>query len=205
MTTNGQERLILASASTARNKVLADAGVVFSVSPSTVDERAVHVALKAGEEEVGAEDLAEVLARAKAQSISETHSDALVIGGDQVLALGDQIFDKPGSPDEARTQLLALRGKTHALVSAVALARGGEVSWTHVDVAHVTLRSFSPVFLGQYMALVGPSVCDTVGCYRLEGPGVQLIERVSGDVFTVLGLPLLPLLEELRRRGILVS
>lgn len=201
---NGHQRLVLASGSDARRRMLANAGLDFSVQPSTVDEPAVHAALRGDGSLLAGEDVAEVLARAKAEDVSARLPDALVIGADQVLALGDRLFEKPKTDDEARSQLLELRGKTHALSSAVALAERGTVVWCHTDTVQVTMRSFSAAFVGRYMALAGHEVLNSVGCYQLEGPGVQLIESVSGDAFTVLGLPLFALLDELRERGVLM-
>jgi nucleoside triphosphate pyrophosphatase len=201
---DGHHRLVLASASEARRRMLVEAGLEFTVQPSDVDERSIHEALRGDDGSVAAEDVAEVLARAKAQDVSAKMADALVIGADQVLALGNRMFEKPQTDDEARSQLLELRGKTHTLHSAVALAEGGDVVWCHTDTARVTMRSFSAAFVGRYMAMAGDKVLQSVGCYQLEGPGVQLIESVSGDAFTVLGLPLFALLEELRQRGVLL-
>jgi septum formation protein len=201
MIENGHHRLVLASASETRRRMLANAGLDFSVQPSAVDERAVHEALRGDGNLVAGEDVAEVLARAKAQDVSARLRDALVIGADQVLALGDRLFEKPQSDEEARAHLLELRGKTHALHSAVVLAEDGEVVWCHTETVRVTMRSYSAAFVGRYMAMAGDAALQSVGCYQLEGPGVQLIENVSGDAFTVLGLPLFALLEELRRRG----
>lgn len=201
MVGNGHHKLVLASASEARQRLLANAGLDFSVVPSSIDEQAIREALQQDHDAIAGEDLAEVLARAKAQEVSEREPGAIVIGGDQVLSLGDRLFAKPRSDDEIRAQLLDLRGQTHALHSAVAIAEGGEVSWVGVDTAYVTFRTFSATFLGRYMAMAGSSIRDSVGCYHLEGPGVQLMEKVSGDAFTILGMPLFALLEELRKRG----
>jgi septum formation protein len=202
---NGHQQLILASASKARSKLLAGAGLSFGIEPSRVDEAAIRQALLGKDGEIAPEDLAEVLARAKAQDVSERNPGAVVIGGDQVLAIGDRVFEKSASADDARSQLLELRGRTHMLCSAVVIAEDGEVTWSHVDTAHVTFRNFTPAFVGQYMAMAGPAVFESVGCYQLEGPGVQLIETLSGCAFTVLGMPLLALLAELRQRGIIAT
>lgn len=205
MAGNGHQRIVLASASEARRRVLAGAGIAFSIEVSGIDEGAIRSALLDGGDEISPDDLAEVLARAKAQDVSERLTDALVIGGDQILSLEGRIFEKARSDEEVRAQLLDLRGKTHALTSAVVLASNGAVDWVHVDTAYVTMRQFSASFLGQYMAMAGPAVRDSVGCYHLEGVGAQLIENVSGDSFTVLGLPLFPLMGALRDRGLLVT
>lgn len=197
------DRLVLASASTARKALLHGAGLTFDVVPSRIDEVAVASGLGASRDEIAGEDLAEILARAKAEDVSERSTGALVIGGDQVLSLADHQLDKPMTVDDVRDQLLQLRGRTHELASAVVLARDGETVWTHVEVARVTLRTFSMKALGTYLAMAGESVIGSVGGYQLEGPGIQLIERIEGDYFTVLGLPLLPLIAELRKHGVI--
>lgn len=194
-------RIVLASGSAARQSLLANAGVAFDVVPSQIDEEVVRDALYSGGDTPDPSDVAEVLSRAKATDVSARESGALVIGGDQVLSLDGQVYQKPADMDEARGQLLELRGKTHALYTAVVIAQDGEVTWAHVDVANITMRSFSAAFVGQYLAKAGPDILQSVGCYHLEGLGVQLMEEVAGDFFTVLGLPMLPLLAELRARG----
>lgn len=191
--------LILGSGSPYRRKMLEAAGVDFRVVPADVDEGALKQRL-AGQEP-GA--IAEALARAKAAAVSSAHPDAMVIGADQVLALDGELFDKPGDIAAARRQLERLRGKTHRLLSAVALASGGQVVWVHVDEAVMTMRAFSPEFLVRYVAQAGTELCGIVGAYEIEGPGIQLFERVHGDHFTIIGLPLLPLLAELRSRGVI--
>ncbi|MCB1509387.1 MAG: Maf family protein [Hyphomicrobiaceae bacterium] len=205
MAANGHEKLILASASPARAAMLTAAGLSFEIVPSTLDEDAMRSAMQVEDGEVEPQDVAEVLARAKAEEVSARNPGVTVIAADQVLALGDRIFSKADSMEAARAQLLDLRGKTHLLHSAVALARDGAVDWVRVETAEVTMRSFTATFLGRYMAMAGPKVLASVGGYHLEGPGVQLIERVSGDYFTVLGLPMFALLEELRNRNIIAS
>src|SRR5258706_2180905 len=198
-------RIVLASQSAARRSLLQAAGLEFSVVPSSVDEAAVRAALIGGEQSVEPADVAEILARAKAEDVSRQHPEALVTGGDQVLALGAALLGKPKSMDEARAMLLELRGRMHQLHSSVVLARDGEVVWTATDTAHLTMRSFSAAFVGTYLAQVGEAALSSVGGYQIEGLGVQLFERIEGDYFTILGLPLMPLLEELRRRDLLPS
>jgi len=198
-------RLVLASASRARGALLRGAGLEFEMIASEIDEAAAADSLGAARGEIAGEDLAEILARAKAESVSERQIGALVIGGDQVLTIGGRQLDKPVDVDGVRDQLLALRGATHELASAVVLAEDGETIWTHVEVARVTLRAFSMKALGTYLAMAGADVIGSVGGYQLEGPGIQLIERVEGDYFTVLGMPLLPLIAELRRRGLILE
>ena len=150
-----------------------------------------------------AAEVAQALARAKAEAVSAKHPSAIVIGADQVLALGDELLDKPGSTAAARAQLARLRGKTHRLVSAVTIAVAGEAGWSHVGEAVLTMRAFSDAFLDRYVAAAGPRIAGIVGAYEIEGRGIQLFERVEGDHFTIIGLPLVPLLAELRSRGVI--
>jgi septum formation protein len=198
-------RLILASASAARKAMLEGAGLTFDVMPADLDETAVRNS--AAEENPQAEpaDIAALLAVEKARHVSRLQPNALVIGSDQVLALGDKLFAKAGSMDEARDILRALRGCTHTLVSAVALARDGEVYWRTSDSAQLTMRNFSDVFLESYLDRIGEQALRGVGCYELEGLGAQLFDRVEGDWFTILGLPLLPLLERLRQEAVIAA
>lgn len=196
---NKDQPIILASKSASRRMLLENAGLLIETDPAVIDERAVEAPLvEAG---FGADDIALILANAKALDVSQRHPGRLVIGADQTLGLGKDRFHKPDTAEEARAQLLALRGKTHQLHSAVSVARDGETLWQHVDAAHMTMRDFSPEFLGRYLAEIGDTVYQTVGGYQLEGPGVQLFEKADGDYFTVLGLPLIPLLKYLRDEG----
>ena len=198
-------RIILASASTARRDMLARAGVTFEAVPAEIDERAVQDVLTADESEIEAADIAELLAEAKAKDVSERHPNAVVIGADQVLEFEDEIMSKAPDIAAARASLKLLRGASHQLHSAVAIAIGGEVEWSMVDSASLTMRKFSDRFLAAYLADEGADVCSSVGAYRLEGRGLQLFERIEGDFFTILGMPLLPLLGQLRSRGLLLS
>lgn len=192
-------RIILASGSRHRQALLDAAGIEFeSVSPE-VDERAVEAAL--GPETAGGELVASILAQAKATEVSDRFPDALVIGADQTLALGDRLFHKPKDIEEARRNLLELRGRTHQLFSAVCLAQNGEIIWEHVSSIDMTMRDFDPGFAGRYLARIGEKALASVGVYQIEGVGIQLFEKIEGDVFAIVGLPMLPLLEELRRRG----
>src|SRR5262249_50300047 len=143
------------------------------------------------------------LARAKAEAVGREHPGTLVIGADQTLAVGEELFDKPGDTAIARTQLEQLRGKTHTLHSAAVLAQDASIVWTCVEEARLTMRNFSAAFLDAYLASRGEAVCRTVGAYEIESAGIQLFERVEGDHFTIIGLPLIPLLAELRSRGVL--
>jgi nucleoside triphosphate pyrophosphatase len=192
--------LLLASASPFRRKMLEAAGVPFRAVPADVDEAMLKRSL-AGT--VGPEGLAEALAVAKAEAVSGHFAADLVIGADQVLALGDETFGKPSDLAAARAQLERLRGRTHRLLSAVALAQGGRVVWSMVDAATLTMREFSGAFLDAYLARCNERLLRTAGAYEIEDLGVQLFERIEGDYFTIIGLPLLPLLAELRAWGVL--
>lgn len=194
--------LILASGSATRRKMLEDAGVAIAVEKPRVDEEAVKAGLRA--EGLKPREQADALAEVKALSVSRVHG-GLVLGADQMLALGDEAFDKPADRAEARAQLLALRGKTHALVTAAVIARDGQVIWRHVDTPKLTMRAFSDAFLDDYLDRVGEGALSSVGGYQLEGLGAQLFSRVDGDYFSVLGLPLMPLLSYLRDIGEIAS
>ena len=195
--------LLLASASPYRRKILEAAGVAFEVVVAGVDEDVLKQELAQRSREPTATEVAQALARAKAAAVSAKHPNAIVIGADQVLALGDELLDKPGTSAAARTQLARLRGRTHRLVSAVTIAEGGKAVWSHVGEAVLTMRAFSDAFLDRYIAAAGPRIAGIVGAYEIEGRGIQLFDRVEGDHFTIIGLPLVPLLAELRSRGVI--
>jgi septum formation protein len=198
--------LVLASTSPFRRRMLESAGVPFRVVPPEVDEAAIKKQLMcAGGKPPSPSEIAERLAGAKAEAVSAREPEALVIGADQVLALGDEIFSKPTDVAAARRQLLQLRGRTHSLCTAVALAAGGKCLWARGDVAKLTMRAFSDQFLDRYVADGGEDLCRMVGAYEIEGRGIQLFDRVEGDTFGIVGLPLLPLLAELRARGAIAS
>lgn len=184
--------------------MLAEAGLELRKEASNVDEKSVRMVLEQTGDATPS-DVAEVLARAKAEAVSERFPGALVIGADQVLALDGKLFDKPQNMEAARRTLLELRGKTHMLYACVAAARGGETVWVHGDTASLTMRDFTPEFAGRYLAEVGEKVLQSVGAYQLESLGVHLFETVEGDFFTILGMPLLPLLEFLRGRGVVAQ
>nr|WP_319514776.1 Maf-like protein [uncultured Cohaesibacter sp.] len=188
--------LILASKSQARAQLLSNAGLSFETSVAQIDERAAEQPLLAA----GASpaDIATLLAQVKATEVSVRNPGALVIGADQTLGFGDKRFNKPEDDAAARRQLLELAGQSHQLNSAVVCAKDGEILWSHVSTATLTMRPLSPEEIGRYMARVGDQVRSSVGCYQLEGLGVQLFEKIDGDYFTILGLPLLPLLGYLR-------
>jgi septum formation protein len=194
-------RFVLASASATRRQMLEQAGLRIEVDPARVDEDEVKRALKA--EQVPVERAAEALAELKTLRISARHADALVIGADQMLESDGVWFDKPADRAGAAAQLRALRGRTHLLVSSAVVALGGARLWHATEKARLTMRNFSDAFLDTYLDEVGDAALHAVGGYQLEGRGVQLFSRVEGDFFTILGLPLLPLLDFLRARGAL--
>jgi len=194
-------RIVLASGSKARAAVLAAAGVTFEVAVAGVDEAAMKAGLLA--QGNGPREVADALAELKAVRVSRKQPGALVIGADQTLDLDGQLFDKAETMAEARDRLQHLRGKTHKLHSAVVVARDGEVIWREVPAARLTMRPFTDDFLDAFLARGGENLLGSVGCYRLEDDGVQLFSRINGDYFTILGLPLMGLLDLLRRYGAL--
>jgi septum formation protein len=195
--------LILASASAIRKTLLANAGLTFAVEPAGIDERATLAALQAAAPGVPVAKLSVALAVAKAQEVSRRYPGALVIGADQMLDFENELLDKAADAAAARAMLLRLRGKSHHLHSGVALVRDGQYLWQHVQSAELRVRPFSDVWLAGYIAKAGNALTHSVGAYQLEGLGAQLFERVDGDYFTVLGLPLVALLGELRKQGVL--
>jgi septum formation protein len=195
------EPLVLASKSAARLALLAAAGILVEVLPADIDERGIEA--KADAQNAG--KAAALLAREKARTVAAQRPGRLVLGADQTLALDNRRFSKPPDRATAAEQLRSLRGKTHELHSALAIMRNGDVLFEHVDVARLTMRNFSDGFLEQYLDTAGEAVMASVGAYQLERPGIQLFQRVEGDYFTVLGLPLLPLLDFLRREHFLVA
>jgi septum formation protein len=203
MMSHTERKIILASGSQFRKRMLESAGVPISVVPATVDEPAARAQMARESRVGGPGEIALRLAQLKAEQVSRRHPEALVIGADQVLALGDNIFGKPADLASARAQLLQLHGRVHTLPTGVVLAKAGQMVWQHLGVVELEMRAFSASFLDTYLASAGPAICDTVGGYMLEGLGVQLFERIAGDYFTVIGLPLLPLLAELRQRDML--
>jgi len=187
--------LVLASRSDVRGKILAAAGLRFETRPSQVDERALEAKL----DETDPPAIARHLARAKANKVSGALPGRVVLGADQTLARGTLRFGKPDNREQAAEQLRALRGRTHELHSALALVRDGEALFACVSTARLTMRNFSDQFLNTYLDLAADAALSSVGAYQLEGIGIHLIERVEGDYFTILGLPLLPLLAFLRQ------
>lgn len=198
-------QIILASTSRARREMLAAAGVAFTVEAADVDEPAIRKTLLAAKSAATPPQIADALARAKAEDVSQRHKGSLVIGGDQVLALGTELLTKAKDEAAARATLKKLRGMTHELHSAVALAVDGRVLWTHTGTARLKMRDFSDAFLEEYLTRAGDRIGQSVGAYELEGLGVQLFDKIEGDYFTVLGLPLLPLLAELRAHGMIAA
>lgn len=195
------ERLILASKSAARRAMLDNAGVPFTVQVADVDEDAV----KAVHDPADPAGLAVELARVKALAVSRHDADAWVLGADQTLAFDGGLISKAKSLDEARARLSAMRGKAHHLHSGAALAHNGQIVWSGVDTAAMQVRAFTDAFLDAYLAREGEALLTSVGSYKLEGMGSQLFDRIDGDYFTVLGMPLWPVLAELRRAGVLIA
>jgi septum formation protein len=189
--------LILASASSIRGKMLEDAGLEFEVVRPNIDEEKT----KANRTEPG--KIAKELAQAKALAVSALREGDWVIGSDSVVAAGGRLFNKPASREEAAEHLRFFSGTTIRLTSGVALARDRQVDWSHVETADLNVRDLSEAFIEDYLQAEWPGVGQTVGVFRMEGPGVQLFEAISGDHFTILGMPLIPLLKALRERGLL--
>ncbi|WP_096702572.1 Maf family protein [Magnetospirillum sp. 15-1] len=194
--------IILASGSHTRARMLEEAGIAFTVEVAAVDEQAVKDSLAA--ETRNPARVAEVLAELKAVRVSTRRPGALVIGADQMLDCDGAWFDKPADRDAARAQLLALRHKTHRLTSSVVAVRDGRRVWHHTESAKLTMRNFSEGFLDRYLEQAGAAVLSSVGAYQLEGLGAQLFLQVEGDFFTILGLPLLALMDFLRENGELI-
>jgi nucleoside triphosphate pyrophosphatase len=192
---------ILASGSASRRQILTDAAVPFTAQPADVDEESLKIRLLA--KGAAVRDIAVHLAEAKALDVSNLRPDALVLGADQTLVIDGQLVSKCHDLAAARALLLRLRGRTHQLVGGMVLARRGNVLWRHVEASTLTVRDFSDGFLDAYLAAEGEKLLASVGCYRMEGLGAQLFERVEGDYFAILGLPLQPLLAELRNQGVL--
>jgi len=197
-------KLILASTSPTRMAILEAAGVPFEARPPRVDEDSLKTGLQ--QQGVTPRDLADALAEAKAVALSRREPEALVLGCDQVAVAADgTVLDKPGSRDGLRIQLDQLRGSTHKQLSAAVVAEGGRPVWRHVDEARLTMREFSEDFLQHYLDAEEEASAGCVGGYRIEAMGMQLFSRIEGSHFTILGLPLLPLLDYLRTRAMIPS
>lgn len=194
----GDKPLILASQSQARQMLLANAGISFAAKPADIDERAIQAA--SGLTRPG--DVAMLLALEKARAVAALHPDRIVLGADQTLALGERLFDKPAGRAGAAAQLRALSGQTHELHAGIALVGHGRVLAQAVSVARMTVRALTDAAIETYLDSAGEAVTRSVGAYQLEGLGIHLFERIEGDHFTILGLPLLTLLPVLRREGL---
>ena len=203
MTSLGGRPIVLASASATRAAILAGAGIEVLTDPAGIDEDEIKRSFRAAGRDAAA--CATALAETKALRVSARHTDALVVGADQMLDCAGTWFDKSRDRSEARAQLIALRGKRHELVSALAVVRNGAPIWRLVDRPRLTMRAFSDRFLEAYLAALGDDALASVGVYQLEGLGAQLFERIEGDYFSILGLPLLPLLGFLRGHGVVPS
>lgn len=193
--------LVLASQSIHRKNLMENAGLEFRCQPADIDERTIELAIK----NTGStpKELALILASAKALDVSQKIPDAYVIGSDQTLSLNDELFHKPEDMEAARRTLLKLSGQTHTLNSGVSIAKNGETIWQHVSIAELTMRELSPEFIGRHLSEAGESVLTSVGAYQLEKQGVQLFEKIEGDFFTIVGLPMLPLLAQLRELNVI--
>ena len=193
------DNIVLASGSATRQKMLTDAGISFELNFAQFDEHEIKDALLL--EGVKPPLIAEALAEHKSCAVSRRLPERLVVGADQVLGSGRKIYSKPENLNIAREQLISLRGKEHYLTSSVVVSRNGERLWHHNDTALLQMRNFSDRFLDSYISKEGDGLLDSPGCYRVEGLGVQLFSSIEGDFFTILGLPLLPLLDYLRLCG----
>ena len=195
----GKEPLVLASQSKTRQGLLADAGITFESDPAEIDERGIQVS--SGLSVPG--EIASLLAREKARAVSARRQSRIIVGADQTLALGTRIFNKPSGRTQAVDQLRALSGRCHELHAAVAVARDGKLLFEHVSIARMTMRRLGDAELDRYLDEAGDAVTSSVGAYQLEGLGIHLFERIEGDHFTILGLPLLPLLAFFRSEHLL--
>lgn len=193
--------IILASGSAARRQMFADAGVDVAIEKPRVDEESIKASLDA--EGASPRDIADTLAECKARRVSEKNPDAFVIGCDQVLDFRGNVLSKARSLAEAHAQLSSLRGRSHKLLSAAVIFEGGKPVWRHVGQVHLWMRDFTDDFLASYLDRLGDGVLETVGCYKLEAEGVRLFSRIEGDYFTVLGMPLIQILNYLTERGAL--
>jgi septum formation protein len=198
--------LILASASLGRANMLREAGLEFRQVPAVVDERVLEEQFLAEDKSgINGGKLAQILAKTKASEVSKRFPQAVVTGVDQVMECDGQLFHKPSTQEEARQQLASLRGRTHQLHTGLSVFMEGLEKWRYLAVAYMTMRSFSDAFLDAYCAAEGETMLQTVGAYRIEGRGVQLFSSIEGDHFTIVGLPLIPLLEYLRNIGWLTA
>jgi len=181
--------------------LMENAGLTFSAIAADIDERAIEAPLE--RDGAGPDAVALVLAKAKAKEVSERFPGSLVIGSDQTMSLGSEVFHKPKDRADAANHLSRLSGKTHRLNSAIAFAKDGDILWEHVSHAELTMRDLSAEFIDRHLMRVGERALGSVGAYQLEGEGIQLFSRIDGDYFTILGLPMLPLLQKLRELGMI--
>ena len=195
--------LVLASGSAIRARMLEQAGVAIEVSVAAIDESAIRDSLRA--EGVAVDRVAEALAETKARRVAARFPGRFVLGADQMLESDGSWLDKPADITEARRHLQQLRGRSHRLISSAVLIKDATRIWHHSADAHLRMRNFSDTFLDAYLSGNGPQILSSVGAYQLEGPGAQLFDRIDGDFFTILGLPLLPVLAQLRQHGLLAS
>ena len=199
MTLQDKAKLVLASGSQVRANILRGAGIDFEICPSQVDEDLLKGKITNGP------DLALSLAAEKARAVADKYSDQPVLGADQILSCDGKLFDKPRNMDEARENLIFMRGKTHQLINGLVLILNGQSAWQNTATASLTMREFTDDFLDMYLEKAGTSILSSVGCYRLEAEGSQLFEKIDGDYFTILGLPLMPLLGALREHGVVAT
>lgn len=188
--------LVLASASPFRRMLLENAGISFQARAAEIDERAIES--QAEQQGVAPEEVALILAEAKARNVGTAFPADIIIGSDQTMSLGARVYHKPRNMDEARDHLLSLSGQVHQLNSGIVLTRGDAVLWRHVSSARMSVRTLSAAFIEAHLLRVGTKALSSVGAYQLEGEGIQLFEKIDGDYFTILGLPMLPLLAKLR-------
>jgi septum formation protein len=200
-----QRNLVLASETESLRRLLEASGLAFRLVSLNLNEVATYQALLKNEEEADPADVAELLTRIRIEGANAQFPGALIVGANQVISLNGRLLEKPTTIDAARDRLFELRGKTHQLHSAVALAVEGQVTWIHVETAHLTMRSFSPQFVGRYLAAAGPQVCESAGAYRADGIGLQLFDRIQGDYLAILGVPILLLFARLRESGFMAS
>lgn len=193
--------IVLASASASRRAMLAAAGVQHDVVPAAIDERAIEAAMA----DSPPEEIAQALAAAKAAAVSEHHPGVWVLGSDSLVEVAGERFDKPANREGAAEHLRRFSGRVMTLHSAAALAKDGRIDWVEGDFARLSVRELSEEFIAAYLDVEWPAIAGCVGAFRIEGPGPQLFERIAGDQFTVLGMPLLPVLAALRERGVLLA
>jgi septum formation protein len=197
--------LVLASETGSLRRLLEACGLSIRVLPPNPEANTPNQAMLETLGVTDPADVAELLARTRIEEAHARAPGALIIGAHQVLSLNGKVLDKPTTVDAARDRLFELRGKTHELHSAVALAEDGNITWTHVETAQLTMRAFSPQFVGRYLAAIGPQVLDSPGAYQLDGAGLQVFDRIQGDYLTTLGAPIFALFARLRETGLMAS